>query len=110
MKNNNIILDMLADLYGGKSKSTYAKIEDLVEKYDEIKSEDYSWVDENDVMVITYADTIISKDASGVKNLNELFEKYITGGMTVLAGTERLHKKSPTVRRVNCGAKGSMGF
>ena len=84
MKNNNIILNILSDLYGGKSKSIYAKIEDLVEKYDEIKSKEYSWVDENDVMVITYADTIISKDASGIKNLNELFEKYIKNSVSAI--------------------------
>ena len=84
MINNKIILKILSDLYGNKSKSIYAKIEDLVEKYDEIKSEDDSWVDENDVMVITYADTIISKDASGVKNLNELFEKYIKNSVSAI--------------------------
>ena len=40
----------------------------------------------------------------------QCFQKYITGSMTILALPDKLHKKSPTVRRVSCGATGSMGF
>lgn len=84
MENKELIVNILSDLYGDESQSIYIRIEDLVKKYSEIKLEDDSWVDENDVMVITYADTIISEQASGIKNLNELFERYIKNSVSAI--------------------------
>lgn len=84
MQDKQLVLNMLSDIYGEKAKSIYAQIENLLNKYSDAKQEEARWVDENDVMVITYADTITSKQASGVKTLNELFSKYIKESVSAI--------------------------
>jgi len=83
MGDKQVILKMLSMLYGDEAESIYKRIESLLEKYD-FKTEEGNWVDENDVMVITYADTVVSNDASGIKNLSDLFDKYIKKSVSAI--------------------------
>ena len=75
MCNKEKMMYILADIYAEKAESIYTQIEKLILKYKDINQEEERWVDENDVMVITYADTIVSDDESGIKNLSKLFAK-----------------------------------
>lgn len=56
------------------SKAIYKKIEELVEKYGENKAK--SWVSEDDVMLITYGDSIKNDEEAPLKTLNTFLNKY----------------------------------
>lgn len=84
MQNTKTILNILFDLYGENSTDVLGKIESLLNKYNDIKSTRNIWVDQTDSIVITYADTIISKDKSGLENLNDLFKKYIGNSVSAI--------------------------
>jgi glucosylglycerate phosphorylase len=76
------ILDKLQLLYGEKSEEVFRKIESIIEKYVDYKVVPKPWVTENDVILITYGDSIRSKGKKPLKTLHEFLDKYVKDTIT----------------------------
>jgi glucosylglycerate phosphorylase len=76
------IIDKLNYLFPDEdSLSVYAEIEKLIDKYSGLisKKDTKSWLDEKDVFLITYGDSIKSKSQSPLKTLHNFLNKYLDG-------------------------------
>jgi glucosylglycerate phosphorylase len=76
------ILDKLQLLYDEKSEEVFRKIESIIEKYVDYKAAPRPWVTENDIILITYGDSIRSKGKKPLKTLHEFLDKYIKDTIT----------------------------
>jgi glucosylglycerate phosphorylase len=76
------ILDKLQLLYGEKSEEVFRKIESIIEKYVDYKVVPKPWVTENDIILITYGDSIRSKEKKPLKTLHEFLDKYVKDTIT----------------------------
>lgn len=75
LKNKIEIIPLLNKLYGSKAEDIYIKIEQCIANYTEV--EDKAWVSEKDSILITYGDSIISHEISGISALHDFMKKYI---------------------------------
>jgi glucosylglycerate phosphorylase len=76
------ILDKLQLLYGEKSEEVFRKIESIIEKYVDYKVVPKPWITENDIILITYGDSIRSKEKKPLKTLHEFLDKYVKDTIT----------------------------
>jgi glucosylglycerate phosphorylase len=76
------ILSKLQLLYGEKSNEVYKKIEILIEKYSAMASRSKPWVTENDIMLITYGDSIKEDGKMPLQTLQEFLVKYAKDTLT----------------------------
>lgn len=67
----------LKKLYGEKSQETYREILRLVEKYRGLSAQTKPWVSENDVILITYGDSIIEKGKVPLQTLREFLRTHV---------------------------------
>jgi glucosylglycerate phosphorylase len=74
------ILEKLSFVYGEEKAITiYEQIEKLIEKYrGEIPAKKKQWVDEKDVMLITYGDSIKEEGKAPLQTLHEFLRNYIS--------------------------------
>ncbi|MGG1678206.1 sugar phosphorylase [Neobacillus sp. NRS-1170] len=63
-------------LYGEKGQEVYQDIEKLIEKYSKANVSPKPWVTEDDVMLITYGDSIKEDGKAPLQTLREFLEKY----------------------------------
>lgn len=70
------IIQKLELLYGDKGKETYQEIEKLIEKYSSVNLSPKPWVTEDDVMLITYGDSIKEDGKAPLQTLQEFLVKY----------------------------------
>lgn len=71
------IIQKLELLYGDKAKEVYQEIEKLMEKYSNANLSPKPWVSEDDVMLITYGDSIKNDGEAPLQTLREFLVKYI---------------------------------
>lgn len=71
------IKKMLIELYQEEGDKVYNQVSELIEK-EKIKRT-YKWLDEKDVMLITYGDSILSDKNTPLKALNLFLDKYLKG-------------------------------
>lgn len=80
-KKENII-KKLQFLYKEKSEEVYNEIEGIFEKYKNKSSSMKPWVTENDVMLITYGDSIKESEKPPLQTLREFLVKYANETIT----------------------------
>ncbi|MEQ6376314.1 sugar phosphorylase [Bacillaceae bacterium S4-13-56] len=72
MKNSNEILEKLTFVYGNeKAQRINSQIEKLKDKYIEKETFNNKWIDEKDIMVITYGDSIKEDGKTPLQTLDE---------------------------------------
>ncbi|MGM0878210.1 MAG: sugar phosphorylase [Bacillota bacterium] len=69
------IIKKLEVLYGEKSQEVYKGIEAIIEKYSSM-SESKPWISEDDVLLITYGDSIKEEGKAPLQTLREFLERY----------------------------------
>jgi glucosylglycerate phosphorylase len=70
------IIKKLELLYGEESLEVFKGIEAMIKKYSSIMSEQKPWVTEDDVMLITYGDSIKENGKAPLVTLREFLEQY----------------------------------
>ena len=77
--NKNSLLEKLTFVYGSENADEiYNQIEGLIKKYEQdIEERSKKWVDEKDVMLITYGDSIKENGKDPLKTLHEFLNKYM---------------------------------
>ncbi|MCP8617876.1 sugar phosphorylase [Salirhabdus salicampi] len=78
------IEDKLQLLYGDRSEEVYKGIEKVIEKYVNRSSSEKPWVTENDVMLITYGDSIKETGKAPLQTLREFLVKYANDTLTAV--------------------------
>ena len=78
------IRTLLSALYPGEAERIGLEIERLLERYPRRQKGPGRWVDERDVMVITYGDTIVSAHETGIQNLLDLCTDYIKDSVSAI--------------------------
>ena len=78
------IRTLLSVLYPGKAERIGLEIERLLERYPRRQKGPGRWVDQRDVMVITYGDTIVSQHETGIQNLLDLCAAYIKDSVSAI--------------------------
>ncbi|WP_425283806.1 sugar phosphorylase [Lihuaxuella thermophila] len=78
------MLHKLQLLYGEKSAEVFAGIESLLEKYAARRCTPKPWVTENDVILITYGDSIRCKDKIPLQTLREFLNQYAKETITAV--------------------------
>lgn len=81
-KNN--ILNKLNKLYGHQSEDVYLGIRKVIEKYTKKHSSDKPWVTENDVMLITYGDSIWETERKPLITLRDFLVDYVEDVLTAV--------------------------
>jgi glucosylglycerate phosphorylase len=71
-------------LYGDQEFAVYEKIVELLQKYMDRRARPKPWVTENDVMLITYGDSIKEKGTFPLQTLKEFLLKYVKKTMTAV--------------------------
>ncbi len=71
------IIDYINELYPNNSQEVIEKIKLLIKKNKQVKT--YDFIDEKDVMLITYGDSILSKNKMPLKALNTFLDEYTRG-------------------------------
>jgi len=86
-KNKEIIEEKLTFLYGEKrSKKTMIEIEKLLAKYSKnifFQNKEKTFLDEKDIILITYGDNIKESNIKPLKTLNKFIDRYLTGRITL---------------------------
>lgn len=72
----NSIRKKLNFLYGQKAKELIQEIEQLIVRYSNEPQQSKTWVNEEDVMLITYGDSIKEKGINPLKTLHEFLNHY----------------------------------
>ena len=75
---------LLSALYAGEADRILLQIQRLLKKHPGRQTMEKRWVDELDAMVITYGDTIVSENETGIKSLSDLFETYIGDAVSAI--------------------------
>lgn len=70
------IIQKLELLYGEKGQEVYKEIETLIEKYSSANLSPKPWVSEDDVMLITYGDSIKEDGKAPLQTLKDFLVKY----------------------------------
>lgn len=78
------MLHKLQLLYGEKSAEVLKKIESLLGKYTGGRCTAKPWVTENDIMLITYGDSIKSKEKNPLQTLREFLNQYAKETITAV--------------------------
>ena len=78
------IQTLLSMLYPGEAERIREQIQHLLQKYPSRQTGTSRWVDERDVMVITYGDTIVSEHETGVQSLSDLLATYIKDSLSAI--------------------------
>lgn len=75
------LLEKITYVYGEeKANYIYHQIRELINRYcSEIHEREKNWVDEKDVMLITYGDSIKEDGKDPLKSLREFLNKYVKG-------------------------------
>lgn len=76
------ILEKLQLLYGNNSEQVYQDIEKMVEYYSHKSTSEKPWVTEDDVMLITYGDSIKENGKVPLQSLREFLVKYAKDTLT----------------------------
>lgn len=71
------MFEKLELLYGEQAEEVYRSIETLINKYIEKNGEEKPWVTENDVMLITYGDSVKEKDKAPLETLKNFLKDYV---------------------------------
>jgi sucrose phosphorylase len=82
--NKQSMMNKLEFLYGDKGAEVFEDIERLALKYGKEKTSPKPWVTENDVMLITYGDSIQSKDRVPLDALHQFLNEYIKDTITAV--------------------------
>jgi len=78
------IRTLVSAIYAGDADRIVEQIQDLLMKYACRKTAQERWVNEQDVMVITYGDTIVSENETGIQSLSDLFGTYIRDAVSAI--------------------------
>ena len=78
------IFKKLEFLYGTQSNLILEDIKALVKKYKHKKKPSKSWVDENDIILITYADSIYENGQLPLKTLKEFLVTYVKDSISAV--------------------------
>ncbi len=86
MAKTDKLLELLTDLYGGKSQETYKAVIQLIGKWKPKAARHVSkgWVSENDVMLITYGDSIVGSNKAPLVTLKEFADRYLKDAITAV--------------------------
>lgn len=75
----NNIKERLKVLYPEQYEETYRKVMELIEAWRKKIDINYNWIDNNDVLLITYGDGIYRKNESPLKTLKEFLDNEMDG-------------------------------
>jgi len=87
-KNRKIIEEKLTFIYGEKrSKKIMTEIEKLLNKYSKnitFQNKKKTFLDEKDIVLITYGDSIKEANTKPLKTLSRFIDKYLTEGINIV--------------------------
>ena len=87
-KNREIIEEKLTFIYGAKrNKKIIIEIEKLLNKYSQnipFQNKNKTFLDEKDIVLITYGDSIKEANTKPLKTLSKFIDKYLTGGINIV--------------------------
>ncbi|TFG92598.1 MAG: sugar phosphorylase, partial [Candidatus Atribacteria bacterium] len=87
-KNREIIEEKLTFIYGEKrNKKIIIEIEKLLNKYSQnipFQNKNKTFLDEKDIVLITYGDSIEEANTKPLKTLSKFIDKYLTGRINIV--------------------------
>ncbi len=78
------ILNRVQYLYPDQYEQVYNNILALVEKWSKQQFSTYPWVDQSDVLMITYGDGIRSKEQSPLQTLSRFADEFLQGYINII--------------------------
>lgn len=85
LRNKEKIYNILKALYKDSAGDTLVGLIDIINKYQSIKNEtQQKWLDQNDSILITYADTINEADESSIKVLSKFLHGYVKQSISAI--------------------------